>query len=202
MRLFLMICFLFLVTACQNDQQESLSQQESNPKIVEVKNSEPQNQASKSNRELAQHLSKIADRVPNVSGATSVVAGNYIVVAIDVDKDLDRSRVGSIKYQVAEALYEDPYGKNAIVVADADAGERIRHIAEKVRQGHPVKGFNEELAGIVGRYMPESSIPHQNNQPKEPDQNKQSTDSENEQNLEEIENNQSKGQKEKTSGKE
>lgn len=98
------------------------------------------------------------------------MAGPYAVVGIDVDKDLDRSRVGSIKYAVLEALQKDPYGKTAVVVADGDVVERIRSMSDKAGQGYPVQGFVDELSAIVGRYMPD--FPINEDRPKERDQNK------------------------------
>ena len=42
--------------------------------------------------------------VPGVNDATAVVVGKYAIVGIDVKAKLDRTRVESIKYSVAESL--------------------------------------------------------------------------------------------------
>lgn len=68
---------------------------------------------------------------------------------------MDRSKIGTIKYSVAEALRKDPYGANAIVTADMDLDQRLRNIRDKSRQGLVVKGFAEEMADIIGRIMPQ-----------------------------------------------
>src|SRR5699024_11699221 len=73
---------------------------------------------------FADHLANVAGDVPNVKDATAVVAGPYAVVGIDVDKDLDRSRVGTIKYSVTEALQHDPYGKRS---EERRVGKEIRY---------------------------------------------------------------------------
>ena len=42
--------------------------------------------------------------MPGVNDATAVVVGKYAIVGIDVKAKLDRTRVESIKYSVAESL--------------------------------------------------------------------------------------------------
>jgi YhcN/YlaJ family sporulation lipoprotein len=112
----------------------------------------------KGSQEISRHLVGLATGIPGVEDATAVVLGPYAVVGIDVDRKLDNSRVGSIKYSVAEALKNDPNGKNALVTADPDTTERLRQMGKQIRQGHPIGGIANELAGIVGRLMPQ--VPH------------------------------------------
>lgn len=100
-------------------------------------------------------MASIAIRVPQVNDATAVVFGKYAIVGIDVDATLDRSRVGTIKYSVAEALKEDPQGANALVTSDPDIMQRLREINEDIKRGRPIKGFAEELSDIVGRIIPQ-----------------------------------------------
>jgi YhcN/YlaJ family sporulation lipoprotein len=188
---------LFIAGCQQNDEEEPLATQEedNSDRIIQVEDSDPVEQQDLTNGEIADHLANVASDVPEVNNAASVVAGPYTVVGIDVDKELDRSRVGTIKYSVQEALYHDPYGKTAVVVADADVTERIRGMADKIQQGHPVRGVVDELAAIVGRYMPE--FPINDNPPAEPDQNKQIVPEEDEQKMEDVEEEQSHNQSEK-----
>ncbi|RDW17960.1 YhcN/YlaJ family sporulation lipoprotein [Oceanobacillus chungangensis] len=185
-----LIIIVLIVTGCTNRNESSLAPESQNDnQLMQVKNSSPTEQKELSNNEIANHLADLAAGVPDVNGASAVVAGPYAVVGIDVDKDLDRTRVGAIKYSVAEALYHDPYGKTAVVVADADAMERIRGMANKVQQGYPVQGVVDELAEIVGRFMPE--FPVNENRPTEPDQNKQSIPQEDKSRLKNVEDEQS-----------
>src|SRR5699024_8421603 len=107
------------------------------------------------------------------------------VVGIDVDKDLDRSRVGTIKYSVTEALQHDPYGKTAVVVADADVMERLRGMGNKISKGHPVQGVVDELSAIVGRYMPD--FPIKEDKQNETDKNKEVITNEDKDKLNDIE---------------
>src|SRR5690625_7022580 len=139
---------------------------------MQIENSQPNDNPPVENDQISNHLAKVANQVPNVNNATAIVAGPYAVVAIDVDKELDRSRVGTIKYSVSEALQHDPYGKTDAVVADADATERIRSMTRKMQDGYPVQGIIDELSAIVGRSMP--NFPINENKPEESDQNKES----------------------------
>jgi len=135
----------------------------------------------------------LASSIPDVKDATAVVAGNYAVVGIDVDKDLDRSRVGTIKYSVAEALKDDPLGANAVVVADPDIVERLRVMRQDIQKGKPIKGVMNELAGIVGRLMPQ--IPYDMNTDKGPiKENEQQLQKGEKQQLDQIQNKQAKSQ--------
>lgn len=115
---------------------------------------------------VAAHLESLARRVKGVKGATCVVFGNYAIVGIDVDAKLDRSRVGTIKYTVAEAFRKDPYGVNAVVTADIDMAQRLREIKAAIQQGRPLSGFANELSNIIGRIVPQ--IPRNINPPTSP----------------------------------
>jgi YhcN/YlaJ family sporulation lipoprotein len=106
-------------------------------------------------KEVAAHLEQLAKGVRGVKGANCVVFGNYAVVGIDVDSKMDRTRVGAVKYAVAEAFRKDPYGVDAVVTADIDMAQRLREIRADVRQGRLVAGFAEEMADIVGRLVPQ-----------------------------------------------
>ncbi|RIE04481.1 YhcN/YlaJ family sporulation lipoprotein [Cohnella faecalis] len=109
----------------------------------------------KDRKAVAAHLEMLARGVAGVRNANCVVFGKYAIVGIDVDEKLERSRVGTIKYSVAEAFRKDPYGIDALVTADMDLAQRLREIRADVRQGRPVAGFSEELADIVGRLVPQ-----------------------------------------------
>jgi YhcN/YlaJ family sporulation lipoprotein len=104
---------------------------------------------------VARHLEMLARGVRGVNDATCVVFGNYAIVGIDVDAKMDRSRVGTTKYAVAEALRKDPYGVDALVTADMDLSQRLKEIRADVQRGRPIAGFAEELGDIVGRVMPQ-----------------------------------------------
>ena len=193
---FLIFC-LFIFTGCgqADDKTAKLEEQgRTNPRLTQVDNPNHSEPVEKSNSEIAKHLANVASSVPEVNNATAIVAGPYTVVAIDVDEDIDRSRVGTIKYTVSEALYHDPWGKTAVVIADADMMERLRGMGDKIQQGYPIQGILDELSAIVGRYMPE--FPVKDDQPLEPDDNKEMLDENNRKELERIEDEQSNHKKE------
>lgn len=187
------ICLILscvLISGCQSDNEDiSVSDEKSNNRIVQVEDSDPAEKQTLTNQQVADHLASVAAEVGNVNDATAIVAGPYAVVGIDVDKNLDRSRVGTIKYTVLEALQNDPYGKTAVVVADGDIMERLRQMGNNMDNGYPTQGVVNELSAIVGRYMPE--FPINENRPNTTDQNKELMPKEDEKKLDEIEEDQS-----------
>lgn len=165
-QVFAVTAVLFLLSGCGTDRNAS----DGNARGVrEVKQSVDRPDRNPSNREIAKRLVTLANDVPGVRGATAIVAGDYAVVGIDVDKDLDRSRVGTIKYSVAQALKNDPYGANAAVTSDPDIVQRLKNMGNKIRRGQPLSGVANELAAIVERIVPE--VPQQPLQPSDNLQN-------------------------------
>ncbi len=104
---------------------------------------------------VTDHLERLASRVKGVQSARAVMLGKTAIVGIDVDGKLDRSRVGTIKYSVAEALNKDPHGANAIVTADMDITNRLTEIGNSIREGRPIAGLGNELADLIGRIVPQ-----------------------------------------------
>lgn len=145
-------CFACILAACKDTNNDQTLHTNEQFRQVEKSNPLPKEEAS--NHEIATHLAQLANRVPDVNEATAIIAGPYAIVAIDVDDTLERERVGTVKYSVSEALYKDPYGKSAVVIADADLIERFRQMGQQIREGFPIHGIVDELAAIVGRYMP------------------------------------------------
>jgi len=152
------ICFIVMLGCQQTAQQAPANENQQN---IVSKMSTEQHMAS--NDSIAEHLTNIATSVPDVNQATALIAGPFAVVGIDVDKNLDRTTVGVIKYSVTEALHEDPYGKTAIVIADGDIRQRLKNMQTEITNGRPVQGVIDELAAIVGRYMP--SMPVEEDKP-------------------------------------
>jgi len=107
------------------------------------------------NNAKATHLANLAKSVPSVQNAYCLSLGNLAIVGIDVPANLERSRIDTIKYTVAEALKKDPQGVSALVTADIDLAQSIRDISAKVQNGHPVAAFADELGDILGRLIPQ-----------------------------------------------
>ena len=171
-----------ILIGCQNNNNTEQSSQANNDnQPIQVKNSDPRNVEALDNQEKAQHLANLASDVPEVNGATAIMTNRGALIAIDVDKDLDRSTVGSIKYTVLEAVHHDPHGKNAIIVADGDVFERLSNIMDEVNNGQPLAGFANELSNLVGRWIPEFPVEELSDQ-----QAKQNKTRMNEQEREEL----------------
>jgi len=179
---------VMLAGCTQNNTNEGQQPRQTNENIA-VEQSSYENNDDLTNQDIASHLATIATEVPDVEDAAAVVAGPYAVVGIDIDASTERQRVGTIKYSVNEALQKDPYGKTAVVVADADMTERLREMGNKMQEGYPVRGVVDELAEIVGRYMPSFPVPE--NQPQDEDENKQKMTDEEQQEMEDIQKEQS-----------
>jgi len=155
----ILIMMMILSVGCQA-KDPSLANETAPPaqkteKKEKVPQTTPDPKRDQSPQATAHRLAKIAAQIPQVNDATAIVFGKYAIVGIDIDATLDRSKVGTIKYSVAEALKEDPQGANTLVTSDPDIVQRIREMNEDIRRGHAIKGFSEELADIVGRIMPQ-----------------------------------------------
>lgn len=156
---------IFIVSGCGINNNAGEDEKDTR---VKVQNTVDNHIDRKTGQEIASHLVEIASSVPNVYDATAVVLGKFAVVGIDVDSKLERSRVQTIKYSVAESLQHDPYGANAIVIADADTFERLKQMRKQIEDGRPVTGILDELAQIVGRLVPDvpsDLIDNQNTEP-------------------------------------
>ncbi|WP_258035108.1 YhcN/YlaJ family sporulation lipoprotein [Bacillus thuringiensis] len=148
----MMLCFV--ITGCSIGKKDNPNEKPEQ-KNVSMKNVNYTNKLNKPNEKAADHLASLAASVPGVNDATAVVVGKYAIVGIDVKAKLDRTRVESIKYSVAESLKNDPDGANAVVVADVDTYERLKQIGKQIKKGKTGEGILDELAAIVGRVMPQ-----------------------------------------------
>jgi YhcN/YlaJ family sporulation lipoprotein len=162
-RILAVLSAIFVLFGCMNNNKNENAQTDQNtPKLTKVnQTAQNKNKNAKGSQAVSKHLVELATGIPGVEDATAVVLGPYAVVGIDIDRKLDNSRVGTIKYSVAEALKEDPNGKNAVITADPDTVERLRQMGKEIRQGHPIGGIMRELSAIVGRLMPQ--IPQNSN---------------------------------------
>ncbi|EOQ08504.1 YhcN/YlaJ family sporulation lipoprotein [Bacillus cereus VDM021] len=147
-----MICFA--ITGCSVGKKEN-AHEKPEQKNVSMRNVSYTKDKTKPNEKVADHLASLASSIPGVKDATAVVIGKYAVVGIDVKAKLDRTRVESIKYSVAESLKHDPNGANAVVVADVDTYERLKRMGNQIKHGKAGEGILDELAAIVGRVMPQ-----------------------------------------------
>ncbi|WP_163150033.1 YhcN/YlaJ family sporulation lipoprotein [Anoxybacillus sp. MB8] len=182
---YIIVFILLFMSACGQQAQPN-----NRDSLVHVKNTTNERIVNKSGQQIARHLAHLASSVPNVNDATVLVVGKYALVGIDVNAKLDPSHVGTVKYSVVESLQKDPYGANAIVIADADLNARLKAIQKQVENGKPIQGFMDELAAIVGRVMPE--IPSDFIQTKNPRSTRQNDDQLNRNEQNQLENEQQK----------
>lgn len=180
-----------LLSACgiQNNARNEANELPGN-RPIQVKNSSQEPVNREDGQAISRRLVKITESVPGVNDATAVVLGRLAVVGIDVKDNLERSKVESIKYSVAEALQNDPYGANAAVVADPDTVNRLRAMGREIQAGRPVKGILDELAAIVGRVLPEVPNDATDNQQTNP--TKSNNDQLNDRNQKQLEKEQNK----------
>ncbi|RFU60491.1 YhcN/YlaJ family sporulation lipoprotein [Bacillus sp. V59.32b] len=152
--LFMAAAFLF-IAGCNANDNAGENRENNNNNVSQVRDSTIEESDRQSSQQIARRLVDLAEKVPHVNDATAAVLGDYAVVGIDIDGNVDRSEVGTIKYSVSEALKDDPYGANAAIVADPDMNERIREVAQDIQNGQPVRGIMNELADITGRIIPD-----------------------------------------------
>ncbi len=152
-----LLVMALILTACANNNEVGYEKnpKSDNNKPITVQDSNIQHVERKSGQQISRHLVNLTTSVPDVKDATAVVIGKYAFVGIDIDSDVERSQVGSIKYSVAEALKDDPYGAQAVVIADPDVNARLKEISKDIQRGEPVQGIMNELSDISGRLMPE-----------------------------------------------
>ncbi|SFA76197.1 MULTISPECIES: YhcN/YlaJ family sporulation lipoprotein [unclassified Bacillus (in: firmicutes)] len=148
----IVLLFLFTLSGCNTSNNNAT---ESKQQFIKVKNSEIEHVDRKTGVQISKRLVELSTGIPNVNDATAVVLGKYAIVGIDVDSNIERSQVGSIKYSVAESLKKDPYGAKAVVIADPDVTARLKEINQDIKNGQPIQGIMNELADISGRLMPE-----------------------------------------------
>ncbi|MBP3964222.1 MULTISPECIES: YhcN/YlaJ family sporulation lipoprotein [Paenibacillus] len=155
-----------LATGCNTVARNETSPSPQNDNRVRAQQSAPQKKQISSPKQVAAHLEDLARHVPGVKAAHCVVFKNTAIVGIDVAGNLERSRVGTIKYAVAEAFRKDPYGIDAIVTADIDIATRLKEVQADMKRGRPLAGMAEEMADIIGRIVPQ--VPR-DIQPEQPD---------------------------------
>lgn len=178
-RLILFVFAFGLLVGCQPANKppanESAPPPGDAPHTQRVRQTAPEPQRDENPQAVAQRLAEIATRMPQVQGATALSAGGITIVGLDLDPTLDRGRVGTVKYSVAEALQSDPMGSNALVTADADLVQRLRELSDDIQKGRPVAGLAEELSDIASRIVPQPSkqVPRQEESPTRVEQERQ-----------------------------
>jgi YhcN/YlaJ family sporulation lipoprotein len=158
MRTLLMVTLgLLMISGCGRTTHNGAAPQQNQAPNANIRSQQTdhRNNPSPAPGQITTHLEQLAMSIPDVQNAHCVILGKTAVVGIDVVGNLPRSNVDSIKYAVAEALRNDPYGVNAIVTADIDLDNRLKNIRQQVMNGQPISGFSDEMGKIIGRIMPQ-----------------------------------------------
>lgn len=156
MRYWLAVVFIVLVAAgCNANQEAKQALPQAHQEQIKTDQTIPPKPEIHNPDQVSSRLEALAESIPKVNNANCVVIGNTAIVGIDVDGDLERSKVGTIKYSVAEALRTDPYGVHAIVTADMDVNARLEQLRQEMAAGRPISGMADALADLVGRVMPQ-----------------------------------------------
>lgn len=154
-KLFFSLATILLMSGCSMDNNGKESSDQTKDGLTHVNNSTLQESDRLTGQQTSKRLTELAQSVPEVNDATAVVLGKYALVGIDIDADIERSQVGTVKYSVGETLKNDPHGAYAMVIADPDLYARIKEVAADIRKGEPVRGILNELADITSRVIPE-----------------------------------------------
>lgn len=162
-KLMLTFATMILISGCTMNHKSEELQNQTKDNLTKVHNTTIQESDRSTGQQTAKRLTDLAQSVKEVNNATAVVLGKYALVGIDIDGDIERSQVGTIKYSVGESLKNDPHGAYAVVVADPDVNARIKEIAKDIKNGEPVRGILNELADITSRIIPE--VPGDNLEP-------------------------------------
>ena len=157
MRLYVMVLFSLIIATTGCSEANEGSSSPGNQQQVQVQQTSPPKQEITNSTEVVERLEKLAESVPHVIRAHCVVMGNTAIVGIDVDGKLERARVGTIKYSVAEALRKDPIGIHAIVTADIDIGNRLREMNTDIKNGKPIQWFYTRISRHLWSYYPTAS---------------------------------------------
>lgn len=151
----LLLSFLAAGSACS--QFNNTDQTTYNGPVHEVRqNLNPSTQPN-SSQEVARHLVALSKQNNDVRDATAIVIGNQALVGLDLDKDIDPDRVGTIKHTVSRSLQKDPHGANAVVTADPDIVQRIKNLGSSIQKGKPISGIRDELTSLIERIVPDTS---------------------------------------------
>lgn len=168
-KVFYLLSLIFLMSACTHNNTQPQNNMEVMPQGVSVTDShiKMNNSYARTDDLRAQHLTNLATSIPNVNNATALVLGNIAIVGIEVAPDVDRSKVGTIKYSVLEGLRHDPQGAGAVVIADPDIYTRLIEMRREIAAGRPIQGIMNELSDIVGRLMPDVPLPEAGKNPQD-----------------------------------
>ncbi|WP_050614647.1 YhcN/YlaJ family sporulation lipoprotein [Bacillus testis] len=154
------LALLLVAGGCQM-QKDNTQEQHNNASSPSAKDNARNDHDAAWNKEeiqkAADALKQSAGKVPQVQHVEAVVLGPYSFIAVDVDANLDRAKVAEVKQHVADAVKNEKYGSNALIVADPDMIASLKKVGNDIAAGEPVEGILQELSDIANRIVPETS---------------------------------------------
>lgn len=116
-----------------------------------------QNRSAAETRDISADVSRIAESVPGVERAYSVVVGNTALVGFDMDANKQESGIKEVKDSVARKVQADSRIARAYVSGDPDVTARIKELSDNIRKGRPITDYLDEIGEIIQRMTPKTA---------------------------------------------
>ncbi|CAI9396874.1 YhcN/YlaJ family sporulation lipoprotein [Bacillus sp. T2.9-1] len=117
----------------------------------ENRNNDNQDNRVSYDTELAEKVSNAAAKMDNVKNAHSIVYGENVLVALEVD---DTKIVDQTKAKVKDKLNDSLNGKDISVVTDRGIFTSIEDINRSIKNGQPQQTINNNIENIFNRLNP------------------------------------------------
>lgn len=117
----------------------------------ENRNNDNQDNRVSYDTELAEKVSNAAAKMDNVKNARSIVYGENVLVALEVD---DTKSVDQTKAKVKDKLNDSLNGKDISVVTDRGIFTSIEDINRSIKNGQPQQTINNNIENIFNRLNP------------------------------------------------
>jgi spore cortex protein len=117
----------------------------------ENRNNDNQDNRVSYDTELAEKVSNAAAKMDNVKNARSIVYGENVLVALEVD---DTKIVDQTKAKVKDKLNDSLNGKDISVVTDRGIFTSIEDINRSIKNGQPQQTINNNIENIFNRLNP------------------------------------------------
>ncbi|MCM3360733.1 YhcN/YlaJ family sporulation lipoprotein [Niallia sp. MER TA 168] len=117
----------------------------------ENRNNDNQDNRVSYDTELAEKVTNAAAKMDNVKNARSIVYGENVLVALEVD---DTKIVDQTKAKVKDKLNDSLNGKDISVVTDRGIFTSIEDINRSIKNGQPQQTINNNIENIFNRLNP------------------------------------------------
>ncbi len=119
----------------------------------------PNNTGDAALRQRADKIAENVDKIQGVKRSHVVLNENTGYIGLDLEKDVEGNLVDKIKKEAeSEAKKADTKLKNIMVTTDTDSVERIKKVADGIKEGKPLSSFGNELEEIGRRLKPSTEM--------------------------------------------